>query len=397
MRYQIVTHAFILFFALFIGFSSITHAAPLGSGITAGAGNTYPIDWQDIDSTTWNPAMLGIGEKSVRFGITPVSLRLTTDELAVEAVLRHLFSTPPPEDELSLPPGDHPYFDLLARSNHRIHVGVGAVSIGLMAEGKAGGIITRDILEKFSDPELSITYDAVAGTHLHWNGYYSFMASSAVPLVKNTLYGGMTLRTIDGWTHGEAVVAKESGATFDDIRLEVDEASNGNGFAVDLGLLWRATEHITLDVSWLNIGYIVWDDTRTTLYRFSDDEDDVLHPIQTEPGDSKTWHLPQTIRAGLTTQVNPNVRWAFNIERVQTKNENDNDWRISLGTETTRFSLLPIRLGFSYSSSVGEMNVSVGAGLRLGALAIDVGVPNVSALAGDGREVGFAITSGLRF
>lgn len=377
-------------------------AGPVGSAVSMGVAGAHAVDLEGLHAVTWNPAAMGLNRQTIQIGVTPAALRMVTSEgLSAPLIRFFLGAVSDAETAQLLETMSGDALGVAFQSRHVLQVALGK-RLGLSASANAfvDGSLARDVIDLVANgPTVGHNYE-LGGTYLNWAGYFDVGAATAVPVFSNQFHVGIAGRRLFGWGYGEARIVTDAWVPGDPelAVIEVLSADEGHGFAYDMGLVWRLTPHTTADLSWLNVGSVTWTDPVLTTYAYDGDAagGSTLETLTQVPHDPVHWKTPQTIRLGLGIEANPSVRWALEVAR-DLGPSTSSDTRISVGAESRRIGILPLRFGIKYAVGGGDFVFAAGFGLHLGPLAVDVAVPNVSALLRGEREAGIAMSTGLRF
>ena len=319
------------------GQKSVVAGTGIGVGSRAmGMGGAAVATTQDATALYWNPAALATIEDFTL--ALPVGANVDGVDVGDIQKLWDLY------DDGGADAGDfEDAFGTVRELNGRPVRGSAAVmaaatvpkmNIAVGAFGEAGFDATMDLFAAGAAPAAGDRIVASGGAL----GYYSIGAGYGRQISPNTSLG-ITVRSIEARRYANV----HYGYTYTAAGNITADAANGynyfedSGFAVDLGMLARASENLTAGVVIRNVN-------GPTLNLGGD--------VQFDP----------TVNIGLTTQLG-DVTWAFDIHNAFAGN--DSRATLHLGAEKWFGKSFALRAGLVENALVA------GLGARLGALSID--------------------------
>lgn len=369
------------------------------------------------DSMDWNPAALGETPYFLQFSVTPVSAQLSTDDWSVRKIYELV------QGELTLSERQ----ELLGQVKDgtlTADFGLRGGAQGAIGSNGAGasllvhvqGELNYDIIQLFllgHTPGSSIEH---AGSTLETLliGDYHISSVYSDPWLAQTLHikgfhMGGSLRLWQGIEYGQAsIIGDPISITYEDGIYKkngggdiiINRSQKGWGAAVDMGLLLRLTPALAVDVSVLDIGRIWWVDFEENRFTFEVDpqtgKGNYVQVAQKPIEMRVDWSSPAIVRAGLTAGFGKYVQWSLQYSQcLNGASKGEKEW--TLGTQLNRFKSLPLRMSAKYVEGSQQLLFSMGMGLELGPLTLDIGTTDLGSLLGAGNETGIAITTGLRF
>lgn len=390
-------------------------AIPLGANAGSdGVGSPFSGDASDVDR---NPAALGESGYRFQFLVTPASGRLRMTDWSIDSVIRAFqgLLTPEQQSELidGLQDGELQVFSDLSGG---ARVAFGGNSAGANLRGYVQAKTSADaarLLLLGSTPgtvyDLEGTQaEGVALGTLDINSVYSDPWLANILHISGFHMGG-TLRYLHGLEYARAQV---SGSTLTiihdgdaykrvgDGRIYTWRSSSGWGFSTDLGLMLRLTPSIAVDVSIVDFGRIWWHNVQKAVFEYRVDPATGTGTFENSGSHAiphwTYWDLPTSIRGGLDIQASPGVLWSLQYSKCLSGPMADHyEWM--LGTQLSRLEILPLRLGARYSSQSKDLAFSLGMGIRLGPLTLDIDTPNLGSLLTREKEAGLTVSTGFRF
>lgn len=384
----------------------LTGTGGIGSPVT---GNTDTIDW--------NPAALGETQYKLQFSVLPASAHLITDTWNLQQVYELALGsmTAAQRQELvSLIDDGFLTMDFQLRGGAMGAVGgngVGA-SLRLYVQGKLSSDLAKFILEGNTVGETMDHTGSTAETALL--GDYSVTSVYSDPWLAKTLHisgfhMGATLRVLQGMeytqahTAGDPVAAvrqADSYAKMGSSDIIAYRSGQGWGVSLDTGIFLRLTPALAIDASLLGLGRVLWTDFRSERYSFTVDPvtgKATYVLVETQPLNiTRFWDPPTTFRAGLTAASGKYVLWSLQYSRrLNGEAEGEAEW--VLGTQLKRINMLPLRMSVKYTEGSNQLLFSLGLGIEIGPLAIDIGTSDLGGLLGMGKRGSIAVTTGMRF
>ncbi len=402
--------------ALCVG-STTGQASPLQPGLSLGVPGMAATEMGTVSAVAWNPASLGLSEHAFQFSITPVAAHWLTNAWEaglLEQVIRRLDGRPLGAEEkemllAAVPPGGLRLDTALA---HAVRLAIGPVALGVTGRIEGGAELTRDAAALWlQDPPPAGPYE-LAGTRMEGAAFLDASLALAVPApwlaqplhLRRAVLGG-SVHVLRGYGFLRAQVAPApacgpggGGGGCPPPSASVLVGDGGRGFAFDLGVALEPLPRWGVEASLLNLGGLQWTNVREVTYQVEEDpgtgqrrlaesERPVAYPVD--------WFLPVVVRAGTYWRASDTLRFSLDYTQRLT-GVGDGGGRVAAAMEFG-WATVPLRLGASFAPRTGEMEWSLGAGLRLGPLAVDAGLPNVGALFGRGKGIGLAVTTGIRF
>ena len=173
--------------------------------------------------------------------------------------------------------------------------------------------------------------------------------------------------------------------------------ATGNGYAVDIGLLYKLTDKVKLGFTGRNlISSVNWTGTSST-YVLDQNELVLNHKvvfIQQQTPYSAVTSLPRTFDLGISYQPFKSTLLAWDVEVISSDDDPDlNQTRLHLGFEQNLlWHILALRLGaFTDKDQVG-LGLTAGFGLKLGPVVVDL-----AAIQYGNSNLGIFATAGIRF
>jgi len=295
-------------------------------------------------------------------------------------------------------------------------ISTGSIAVSFTSQGAANLDLSRDALE------LLLFGNAVFDTvDLSGTGGESFLTAGmgftiARPLgllAGGNLSGGVTLRYVKG-IFVEQIVESRGGLTTNDVGLVGDAefaartASDGSGFATDVGLMYDHGGGWTFGAALTNLtGSVTWNgDPEEFRYTFTLDTLNVVNaddPNLIQSNDTTytieafSTRLPSTLRLGVGhagEKLNWLAQWEQGLNSVAGAHTTP---RLSTGAEWQAIGFMPLRAGLSLGGDRG-LSLNWGAGLRLGFFYLDTGFGFNNGLAwNQAKGFDFALNMGLQF
>jgi hypothetical protein len=406
----------VLLFHLIFSLSMAAQDFQLKTGARAGMGGLGAAVTGDADSIDWNPASLGETKHRIQFLITPVSTRVQIDDWAVETVTRLLDGTLPPEQYPQLLADiKGPSVRAMLELSGGAHITVGGNGVGASVRGFLHGQMAKDAVSL-------LLLENTIGTTYHLDGteveggvlgdiriasVYSDPWLARVLRISGFHMGG-TLHYLHGLEYGKASASGtlqvvEDGGTYmkvGDGKVVTWRSQTGFGVATDLGVLLRLTPAIAIDASIVDLGHTWWYDVEETVFEYQVDpvtgRGSYVHTEARAVADRPKWATPASLRAGLSVKADEGVLWTLQYSRrLFGPKAGSEEW--VLATELKRIPALPLRLGVRYTSDEPELQFSLGLGVHLGPLTLDIGTPDLTGLLYRTKDASLSISTGLRF
>ena len=364
-----------------------------------GMAGSYTAVARGVHATSWNPANLGLPDNP-GFSMTIVSAEagLWNNSFTLGMYERYngeYWSAQDVDEILSHIPDDGFGLD--------VYTSIRALSfsVGRIALSFGGDVISTVRLDKglfdlglrgnelgetyrFSDTEGEGLALGSARLSMGLPISVSFADAFSLGASVNLVWGGAYART------DRTDLTLDMGEYLFDIdgSYEVTYAYLGEfGAGVDAGASAQFGDHWTAGISLSNIiGTVKWPENDSTLAGFvRGDSLSVLGLSEDEVAlEDSSWtvgslpislRLPQVLRFGLAYSYGPVLFSADFSQRLSTETGFTEKARISVGTEYSGLSWLPIRFGVVTGGRIG-FGSSFGFGIRPGGFVLDVGVMN---------------------
>lgn len=332
-------------------FSLIMSALPacgsIGLGTRAmGMGGAFTAVADDESAFYWNPA----GITQVRF--VSVMLGAGAQGEDFDFILDTIEKI---SDQEELKPAD-------------FEKGSGFFNLGLI-----GGVTTRYVGVNFYS-ETSGYAENVTGSDLYvkLDNFTYGALTLAGNFGEKTAVGLNVKKVIAGLGYGEVNPGKA-----------VNETGyiDGDGFAYDLGVLYRLSDQVRFGFVVRNLG----EDLKLSGERY-----DYLSNKEF-PLEEETIELPRDIAVGVAYRPFKNTLLAFDVQRADASDET----KFRIGFEQTAlWNIIALRLG-AYTVKDEPLALTAGLGFKLGPLAI--GVAAVREEIDDEEATGAIVTAGIRF
>lgn len=400
--------------AVWLAFTAVMMLAASGVANASGYDKLQSIGQQPA-----NPAGIGQGHRFLRL-FAGSGVGLGNNILPPADIIEQIQGAETDDDFLDILPSEGVRV-WLDSANH-VELGIGPIEIRTGVSLVGAMQVRPDILELgIEEPEPGRTYEG-DGTEAEWAGFANLSAggSLGLPAVArglgwNDLRIGGRVHALSGLGYGRAEIHGDveihSGSVAGqlvgelwDRQTETDLWHAGQGYAVDVGILGRLNERLTLGVAVVNIGQLTWSDVR--YQRFESDFDVTgggdpeleWNQVADEQVDV-VWHLPRRVEGSLGYRASDTIHLGAGL--VQTTYF-DHDGRSADARTDLHASivwrgipLLPIAAGVNYSG-VSGWSFSTGAALDLGPLHVVAQVDNLP-LPKTGRELGASFGLGLSF
>lgn len=417
-------------------------AAQLGNPVpqSVGLGGNYVASAHGFGAVSWNPAGLGMPENPMMsFSILPLSMTAGLDPITPADFAEfdgQIIPTSAKEEWLTMIQQEGGESGNFAADVTYLGLSLGRIGLQASSSVRARVNVAPDVAEVFLFGNAGVTGDPgdydLEGSEFDVVGTTTVAVSYAQPL--NLILGslpfqsfavGVTLK----YTVGNfLILGQEDNSTITDDPLEVnfrfpmihtsfpdsagdtpigDVLNNGTGIGLDLGAMWQggifsagvAVKNVVNTFKWdtesldFRAGTATWNaDTTTTSFN--------VEPIGNAPNEltrrvEELYTFSPILSAGLEARVLPfltvmgEVRHSLedNLD-VGTRNH------LGVGAELTIIPFIPLRAGLAVIS--GGYQLSGGAGLRLGPIALNAAAALREAELGSDAMFAAGLTFGLR-
>ncbi|MCK8825648.1 hypothetical protein [Fuchsiella alkaliacetigena] len=286
--------------------------------------------------------------------------------------------------------------------------------VGLFVDARQDGLasLSPDIAELLlKGNEFNREYD-FSGTEISGGSYGDIGANISLQapsswrevLAVDDLYLGMNYHYLVGVIseiEGEGGIKFEPGnIDLDDGRLVVkyNEDDIATGSAFDLGAYADLNERYSVGFSVMGLGSLTADSYTKQEYKYDEDEEEFNDGD--EDGEriyeELSWSLPTIVRLGGEMDFSENVDFLGGYTYTS-YHSGHSDHKLSLATEFTRLSFLPLRTGISYSTLQNNVAISSGLGLHLGPFKLDAGIADLTGLFYKSRGMRAGVGLGFEF
>ncbi|HHW09881.1 MAG TPA: hypothetical protein GXX29_07905 [Firmicutes bacterium] len=375
----------------------------------------------------WNPAALGETRYQLQFSVTPATLKMTSDDFTVKDLVEIIRDILSEEERRSLLDKVNDGFlttglHLRGGAHGAIGSNGGGASVRLHVDGKFSSDAVRLLLLEDSEGEGKGEGEgrySLKGTELEsvLVGDYFISSVYSDPWLAKVLHitgfhMGGSLRFFRGLDYIKAVVpgsgvlqiVKDSAGGAKRIvsggNIVTYQSQSGIGMAVDLGIYLRLTPNFAIDASIIDLGRMWWFEPKLVNYQlFIEPTDNTCRYMKKDekPVDMRlTWDPPTTFRAGMTGAVGQKALWTLQYARpLGSSGAGKGEW--VFGTQVKSFGIMPLRMAAKYSEATNDLKFSLGLGVELGPLTLDIGTSDLGGLMGFGNEGHVSVTTGLRF
>lgn len=174
-------------------------------------------------------------------------------------------------------------------------------------------------------------------------------------------------------------------------------SSEGNGYSVDIGIIYKLNDKLKLGFTGRNIlSSVTWDQA-TTNYNIDPVESAIQGQVVFQPGitvnSTVTTSLPRSFVAGVAFRPMKTMLLAMDAEIITADDPDLNQTRFHFGFEQTAlWNVVALRLGAFTDKSETSLGITAGLGFKAGPVLIDL-----AAVKAGSSNLGIFATAGIKF